>query len=107
MGTYVASKFAVEGLTATQAAELKEFNVRVNSISPGMVDTKSFPKAPNKKGVRPPDGAALGIDLLLFGGGSEGVSGHYVRVDELDAVVAAGKEPESALKRIDEPDFAP
>ena len=52
MGPYVASKFAVEGLTATLAAELQTGGIRVNSISPGMVDTQSFPKAPGRPGVR-------------------------------------------------------
>ena len=33
MGPYVASKFAVEGLTATLAAEGRPLGIRVNSIS--------------------------------------------------------------------------
>ena len=52
MGPYVASKFAVEGLTATLAAEGAPHGIRANSISPGMVDTRSFPKAPGRPGVR-------------------------------------------------------
>jgi NAD(P)-dependent dehydrogenase (short-subunit alcohol dehydrogenase family) len=163
MGPYVASKHAVEGLTATLAKELaavaekkaaeeevvgrggeneqgegKEGGmegggggeesrpmIRVNSISPGMVDTRSFPKAPGRPGVRSAESSAAGIDLLLFGsptattttgggagsGGSSGgsglVTGHYVHVDELDAAIAAGKDPAVALKPIDEPAFVP
>jgi 3-oxoacyl-[acyl-carrier protein] reductase len=106
IGPYVASKFAVEGLTACLAVELQDAGsgeIRVNSISPGMVDTRSFPKAPGRIGVRTAESCMLGIDLLL---GSD-VTGHYVHVDELDSALAAGKEPSAALKSINEPDFHP
>lgn len=36
---YVASKFAIRGLTKSAAMELGEFNIRVNSIHPGIVKT--------------------------------------------------------------------
>ncbi|RNF38997.1 SDR family NAD(P)-dependent oxidoreductase [Planococcus salinus] len=36
---YAASKFAVVGWTQSMAAEAIEYNVRVNSVSPGYVDT--------------------------------------------------------------------
>ena len=101
MGPYVASKFAVEGLTATMAAEL-EGKVRVNSISPGMVDTKSFPKAAGRPGVRSAESIRDGLLLLLS---EEGGSGNYLHVDELDEAVAAGT-PEAAVKPINEPVFA-
>ena len=36
---YVASKFAVVGLTQAMACELAPFDIRVNSVCPGYVDT--------------------------------------------------------------------
>ena len=103
MGPYVASKFALEGLTAALAAEAQSASdggIRVNSISPGMVDTASFPKAPGRPGVRSAESIRDGL-LFLHGAG---VSGTYLHVDEYDEAVSAGT-PEAALKPINEPTF--
>lgn len=102
MGPYVASKFAVEGLTATLAAELQKDGIRVNSISPGMVDTKAFPKAPGRPGVRTADSIRDGLLHILLHSGDR--TGHYLHVDEFDDAVAAGN-PALAMKQIDEPGF--
>lgn len=42
---YPASKAGVLGLTRTHAAELAPFNIRVNSLAPGAVDTPLFRQA--------------------------------------------------------------
>lgn len=106
MGPYVASKFALEGLTATLAAEAgsaSDGRIRVNSISPGMVDTRAFPKAPGRPGVRTAESIRDAL-LFLLGSSSGDATGTYLHVDEYDEAVAAGK-PLTSLKTINEPAF--
>jgi NAD(P)-dependent dehydrogenase (short-subunit alcohol dehydrogenase family) len=100
---YVVSKFALEGYTATLAAELADKNVLVNSLSPGMVDTQSFPKAPGKEGVRTAESVRDGLMTIL----TSGMTGHYLHVDELDQVRAKGLADAVALKPINEATFSP
>ena len=52
-GPYVASKWAVRGLTATAALELARDNVRVNAIHPGVVSTPFIhePTAPGQAAI--------------------------------------------------------
>jgi NAD(P)-dependent dehydrogenase (short-subunit alcohol dehydrogenase family) len=101
MSFYVASKFALEGLTATMAIELKDRGITVNSISPGMVNTQSFPKPDGKPGVRTAESIADGLFALL----ESDVTGHYLHVDELDAARAQGLDDSAALKSINETAF--
>ena len=100
---YVASKFALEGLTAAMAKELRERQIQVNSISPGMVNTKSFPKPYGQPGVRTAESIQDGLFVIL----DSGVTGHYLHVDELDMVRDNGLADAYALKRIDEANFDP
>lgn len=102
---YCASKFALEGYSATLAEELKERNCAVNTISPGMVDTQSFPKPTGLPGIRTPESIRDGLLLLLQQDCS--ITGHYLHVDELDEARAKGLPDTAALKRINEPMFSP
>jgi NAD(P)-dependent dehydrogenase (short-subunit alcohol dehydrogenase family) len=47
---YSASKFALEALSDALAAEMRPFNVRVNVVEPGVIDTPIFGKAPDLSG---------------------------------------------------------
>ena len=127
---YCASKFALEGMTAALAEEVKDKGIEVNTvsqemflpclytkqfakiltwhincpqISPGMVNTKSFPKPDGKSGVRTAESVEDGLFALLEGG----VTGHYIHVDELDEARAKGLEDRVALKPIRERLFSP
>lgn len=102
MAFYVTSKFALEGYSATLAEELKEKDILVNTISPGMVDTKSFPKKAGRKGVRSPESIEDGLFVLL----NTDKTGHYLHVDELDMVRARGLDDSLALKPINEEIFS-
>mmetsp|Transcript_2348 Transcript_2348/g.3477 ORF Transcript_2348/g.3477 Transcript_2348/m.3477 type:complete len:283 (+) Transcript_2348:221-1069(+) len=101
MSFYVASKFALEGLTATMAEDLKERKILVNTLSPGMVNTKSFPKPDGRPGVRSADSVYDGLFTLL----DADSSGHYLHVDELDEAREHEMNDAVAIKPINEPKF--
>mmetsp|Transcript_29851 Transcript_29851/g.45235 ORF Transcript_29851/g.45235 Transcript_29851/m.45235 type:complete len:283 (+) Transcript_29851:111-959(+) len=103
MSFYVASKFALEGLTASMAADLKERKIVVNSLSPGMVNTKSFPKPDDRPGVRSAESVYDGLFTLL----EADYSGRYLHVDELDIARENGADDSLAMKPINEPKFSP
>ncbi len=103
LSLYCASKFALEGLSAALAEEVKDKGIEVNTLSPGMVDTKSFPKPKGRKGVRTAESVAVSLFVLL----ESGTTGQYIHADELDEARAAGKDDISALKPIREPVFSP
>lgn len=100
---YVASKFALEGLSASMAEEWKDHSITVNTLSPGMVNTQSFPKPEGRKGVRTALSVEDGLMTLLLADNS--VTGQYLHVDELDQAREAGLEDTAALKPIREAIF--
>ncbi|HVX22075.1 MAG TPA: SDR family oxidoreductase, partial [Acidimicrobiales bacterium] len=53
LGAYTAAKHGVNGLMRTLANELAEFNIRVNSVCPGMVDTEMMMNPVTYKIFRP------------------------------------------------------
>jgi NAD(P)-dependent dehydrogenase (short-subunit alcohol dehydrogenase family) len=103
MSHYCASKFALEGITAALAEEVRDKGIQVNSFSPGLVNTKSFPKPEGRKGVRSADSIDEGLFVLL----ESGVSGHYMHADELDEVREKNLDDSVALKPISETIFSP
>jgi len=66
---YAVSKWGVEGLTQTLAAEVKSHNIRVNSVDPGYVATKLTGYA----GSRPE--SVTGVFVFLASDESRGVTG--------------------------------
>lgn len=89
---YSSSKGAVIALTKTSAKELGQFNIRVNSISPGFIDTDMFRSGPadiqnqlvngvylNRR-VGLPDEVA-GVCLFLASDNASYVNGENIRVD--------------------------
>ncbi|KAL9187052.1 hypothetical protein ACHAXT_010772 [Thalassiosira profunda] len=103
MSAYCASKFALEGMTAALAEEVKDKGIEVNTLSPGMVNTRSFPKPEGRKGVRSAESIEDSLFALLEGG----VTGHYVHADELDEARAKGLADSAALKPIREAMYSP
>ena len=98
---YVASKFALEGLTSSWSKELKRRGIVVTSLSPGAIDTHSFPKPPGKKkGVRSVESIRDAVMMCLTA--SMQYTGHYLHADELDYVRSCGLPDVTAWKRIDE-----
>ncbi|MET0703610.1 MAG: SDR family oxidoreductase [Mycobacterium sp.] len=86
-GLYSASKAAVRSLARTWANELKDRNIRVNTISPGSIDT---PAVENVVGAE--EGAAFKAEL------AKGVPiGRLGRPEEVAAAVAFFASPESSF----------
>lgn len=87
---YAATKWAVRGLTKSAAAEFAPFGVRVNSVHPGLIDTrmmKELDETPAELGARVPlgrQGTALEVArtvLFLASDDSAYCSGHEFVVD--------------------------
>lgn len=89
---YSSSKGAVIALTKTAAKELGEFNVRVNSVAPGFIDTDMFRSGPGDIQKQLVDGVYLkhrvglpeevaSVCLFLASDNSSYVNGENIRVD--------------------------
>ena len=50
-GSYVTSKFALDGMTAALAAEVAEFGILANCVAPGFIDTDLTRKTLGKDGI--------------------------------------------------------
>jgi len=89
---YSSSKGAVIALTKTAAKELGEFNVRVNAVAPGFIDTDMFRSGPRdiqkqlvdgvylKHRVGLPDEVA-DVCVFLASDNSSYINGENIRVD--------------------------
>ena len=89
---YSSSKGAVIALTKTAAKELGEFNVRVNAVSPGFIDTDMFRSGPIEIQKQLVDGVYLNcraglpsevadVCMFLASDHSSYVNGENIRVD--------------------------
>ena len=89
---YSSSKGAVIALTKTAAKELGEFNVRVNAVSPGFIDTDMFRSGPIEIQEKLVDGVYLNrrvglpnevanVCIFLASDNSSYVNGENIRVD--------------------------
>jgi len=89
---YSSSKGAVIALTKTAAKELGQFNIRVNSVSPGFIDTDMFRSGPKEIQKQLTEGVYLSgrvgnaeevakVCLFLASDLSSYVNGENIRVD--------------------------
>ncbi len=87
---YSATKWAVRGMTKSAAAELAPFGIRVNSVHPGLIDTRMMDEigsTPEKLDARVPMGRRGNVDevarmvLFLASDDASHCSGHEFVVD--------------------------
>ncbi len=81
MSAYVVSKYGVLGLTEILAVEGKPYNIRVNCVSPGAVDTVMLKKAaPFLKTNTAPEDVARTIFFLADNTQSHHISGANIEI---------------------------
>lgn len=89
---YSSSKGAIIALTKTAAKELGQFNIRVNSIAPGFIDTDMFRSGPTNIQQQLVEGVYLGkrvglpsevaeLCVFLASDNSSYINGENIRVD--------------------------
>ncbi len=78
--SYAASKAAVIGLTEALAVEVKEYGVRVNSVSPGSVDTKMWEVASGGFPASMTPEEVAEVILFLASGESRPINGQNINV---------------------------
>lgn len=89
---YSSSKGAIIALTKTAAKELGEFNIRVNSVAPGFIDTDMFRSGPKEIQKKLVDGVYLNhrvglpkevadVCVFLASDKSSYVNGENIRID--------------------------
>jgi NAD(P)-dependent dehydrogenase (short-subunit alcohol dehydrogenase family) len=78
--SYCASKAAVIGLTEALAVEVKQFGVRVNSVSPGSVDTKMWAEASGGAPAAMTAGEVAEVICFLVSKRARAVNGQDVHV---------------------------
>jgi 3-oxoacyl-[acyl-carrier protein] reductase len=86
-GPYVTSKWALEGMTRTQALELDEHGINVNALDPGgRVDTGFWDHLPDEERdeILQPD-VMNDAATALLAQGPDGVTGESMPVDEWEA----------------------
>lgn len=83
-GPYVASKWALEGVTRTQAAELDEHGINVNALDPGgRVETGFWDHLPESERSTIPDPDVMNdAATALLAQGPDGVTGESMPADE-------------------------
>ncbi|MFA9416471.1 SDR family NAD(P)-dependent oxidoreductase [Natrinema sp. HArc-T2] len=89
-GPYVASKWALEGLTRTQAAELEEYGITVNALDPGgRVETGFWEHLPEseREEILEPD-VMNDAATRLLAQGTDGVTGESLPAEEWERRLA-------------------
>tara|TARA_B100001989_G_scaffold247563_1_gene219936 strand:+ start:719 stop:1441 length:723 start_codon:yes stop_codon:yes gene_type:complete len=69
MSSYVTSKYALHGLIKSLSVEMSKFNVNLNTISPGMMDTEFLSNIPKKileiNNQKVPFGRSVSVDDIV------------------------------------------
>eukprot|EP00929_Paragymnodinium_shiwhaense_P107141 TRINITY_DN73208_c0_g1_i1.p1 TRINITY_DN73208_c0_g1~~TRINITY_DN73208_c0_g1_i1.p1 ORF type:complete len:306 (+),score=13.16 TRINITY_DN73208_c0_g1_i1:157-1074(+) len=95
---YCVSKFGLHGVTAMLAEDYKDAGISVNAFSPGQMNTRSFPKGPDRVGVRKPEDAKEAF-LYLVEQSSKGTTGRFLHAADYEREVLSG-DPAAAFKTV-------